>query len=491
MQRKWKRYLIYVPFVAGIILFLLLYRYSFPQGDDFTFASRGRTLASIGNFYKYYYTYAGSHIANSFAQILLLNGLFLWKILTPFVIEGTGLLLFYASCGHIAPQEDRWKRDFSLACICAFFPGLFPLAHGLFGDTFVWMDGSCNYLYPMLFLLIGVLPFWNALRGRPLSRPLQWICPIFFVVAGLMHEQIAVALFVFCMASLFLLKKQKPISPYFLVLFILSAAILIFTFTCPGAYYRLSTTSYATTNHQELLIRNLINYFSVFNGTLWPVSVLMGLCSLYFLHQCPMGRFPRLLKLLICLGCVLSALAKPIGLPAKSIFWVFFFAIYYLAILLGFLLTAHEMPQYQFLPALYLSLWSSQAIPAVLGAVGRPMFPLIILTLLLALSTAEGFQNNHVISVIEVCAAVTALLALLHAIGPFQSNFAAYQDIERQVNAARFGQSNVVTFDQRKLNKHYCYFNAFSQAYHYDIQQYYGLNAKVKIRFIASASPDA
>ncbi|HCC03183.1 MAG TPA: hypothetical protein DEP60_10805, partial [Ruminococcaceae bacterium] len=227
MQRKWKRYLIYVPFVAGIILFLLLYRYSFPQGDDFTFASRGRTLASIGNFYKYYYTYAGSRIANSFAQILLLNGLFLWKILTPFVIEGTGLLLFYASCGHIAPQEDRWKRDFSLACICAFFPGLFPLAHGLFGDTFVWMDGSCNYLYPMLFLLIGVLPFWNALRGRPLSRPLQWICPIFFVVAGLMHEQIAVALFVFCMASLFLLKKQKPISPYFLVLFILSAAILI------------------------------------------------------------------------------------------------------------------------------------------------------------------------------------------------------------------------------------------------------------------------
>ena len=112
MQRKWKRYLIYVPFVAGVILFLLLYRYSFPQGDDFTFASRGRTLASIGNFYKYYYTYAGSRIANSFAQILLLNGLFLWKILTPFVIEGTGLLLFYASCGHIAPQEDRWKRDF-------------------------------------------------------------------------------------------------------------------------------------------------------------------------------------------------------------------------------------------------------------------------------------------------------------------------------------------------------------------------------------------
>ena len=58
------------------------------------------------------------------------------------------------------------------------------------------------------------------------------------------------------------------------------------------------------------------------------------------------------------------------------------------------------------------------------------------------------------------------------------SNYAAYRNIERQVSSAKSRQTRSVYFDQGAFNSNYCYFNAFSSAYHYDLQKYYHLDKR-------------
>lgn len=167
-----------LPYLCAFLGLLFLYRFTFLQSDDYTFAVQGRSLESLLFNYLYYYQYAGSRMANLFASALLQGGgLFLWRLLTPAVIEGTAMLLSFYVAG---PQKGALSfRDVSFTCICALFPGLIPAAFHVFGDTFLWMDGSCNYLYPLFFALVGALPFYCALRG--------WTLPAF---SALLHRPV-------------------------------------------------------------------------------------------------------------------------------------------------------------------------------------------------------------------------------------------------------------------------------------------------------------
>lgn len=493
MLQKKKRYLFYLPFVAALFLFLLLYSYSFPQGDDFTFVARGRTLPNIWHYYLYYYSVAGSRMANFFAQLLLLSDLSVWKVLTPFVTQGIALLLFYWTTGRLAPREGRFRQDFALACICAFFPGLVPLGNHLFADTFLWMDGSCNYLYPLLFLLIGLLPFWNALCSHPPVHHLRWACPVFFVLAGLMHEQSAVAIFVFCVGSLFFLHKRGRLPRNLAVLTAVSAAILLFTFTCPGAYRRLMLTGQGHHGSPaKLLLHNLAVYFVPFSGDYWLVTTALGLCGLYVLHRFAAMRFPHAACAVLGFGTVLAPLSRILSLPTLQqnlspisvktvmllLYWILFFG-WLFAVLFR---AAQANPRLCHLPVLYAAAWGSQAIPTVLGGSGRPALPLVILSMLLVLCVMQEVPWGSLLPA-QLCTAAVAVLALLNTLAPVSANYASYQNILRQVSAAKAGKATVVVFDQKKFNMHYCYFHSFISAYDYDIRSYYQLNRKIQITY--------
>lgn len=494
MQKKrWNRYAIFLPYLFALIIFLLLYRYSFPQGDDFTFATRGGTLPRIWNYYTYYYTYAGARMSNVFASILLLTGVSVWRILTPLVMVGTSLLLFYCVTGRIQPRENQLARDFSLAFVCAFFPGLIPLAYHLFADTFLWMDGSCNYLYPLFFFLLGFLPFWNALRERPLPNALKWICPFFLLAAGLMHEQMTVALFVFCAASLIRLRIERRTSPYLNIVFGITIVLMIFTFTCPGAYYRLRETGGSKLPLAHRLFRNFLAYFSQFSNAMWIFAFLLGLCALYLLRHAR-GKFANCLKFFIVTGVVVAPLTQVFPFltlqssPSHAglrvalllLYWVLFF----FSLFPAFLLASHTNTAYRYAPAFYLGIIGSQAIPIVVGSTGRPLLPLAVLVILFVLCVADEIPHK-LITFAQVCTAIVGFYTIAVAISPAASNYAAYRNIEKQVSDAKSGKTKTVYFDQREMNSNYCYFNAFSSAYHYDLQQYYRLDKKVDLIFSA------
>ena len=482
-----------LPYLCAFLGLLFLYRFTFLQADDYTFAVQGRSLESLLFNYLYYYQYAGSRMANLFASALLQGGgLFLWRLLTPAVIEGTAILLSFYVAG---PQKGALSfRDVSFTCICALFPGLIPAAFHVFGDTFLWMDGSCNYLYPLFFALVGALPFYCALRGWTLPRFFRVAAPPCFVAGALLHEQMAVFLAAFSAAVLFCLRRQKP-QKLLVVLTGLSVLVLLFTLTCPGSYYRLGETVGAETSLLKQVLSHMAFYLFALTGEFWIFTLLSGLCPFVLLLRMKRRRDVPLLVFLgigmgwSFLGQLFPALRLPEtpfsgGTPQNiwegflTIFWI----AYFVAVFLAYLVYAKRTAKKEF-AVLTFSLWASQGIPVVLGSAGRAMYPFFLLSLCLFLRTAWELRGKWVPWAFVV-GAVFALGMLGRAYLVSSQNAEAYAQILQQVTQAKAGVSQVVVFDPAQFDDTYTYWRAFFAPYERYIRAYFSLPDTVELQFL-------
>ena len=500
-----KKALIYVPFLFVLALLFFQYSNGFLQGDDFTFLVKGGSLRRIFAFYQYYFVFAGSRMANLFAQLLLLDGLRIWKVATPLVICGTSLLLFYYIRGYVVPKgpetPERFRADFCMAAVCAVFPGLMPVNHNLYGDAFVWMDGSCNYLYPFFLMLIGFLPIYSILRDRPLPKLFRYVSPVCFCAAALLHEQMALLIFGMCVAAALYLARSKQMTRSVWTFCILSLLITVFTLTCPGGYHRLNSAARPANSLgiRGVFLNDLPTYFSsIFNDCLFWV-VLMGLCALFMIHAAGdgKGRAYSFFNFYLTTGVVLFAMSPMLKLPCvlylqkinsglklsadivAVVYWISFLAV----CLIAMIRAAKTCRKYRYVVVLFIGMWSSQAIPAVMGSWGRPLLPMVLLEFLLAASLFQElhfrYRNSAHLSI-----AAVGLCSMLIAIVMTMKNYSVYLDIDRQISDVRGGKSDTVVIDNRKFDLEYMYFNAFSRLYAKDIRKYYALPKDTILRII-------
>lgn len=503
-----KSVLLYLPFLLALCFWIGMYAFSFLQGDDYSFLVRGSgALKRIWDNYIYYYTYAGARMANLFAALLLLAELKIWRWLTPFVITGISLLLYYYVAGTCRTEGRPTCRDISLSCVCALFPGFIPVARHLFGDTFLWMDGSCNYLYPMLLALAGFVPFYCALRGWHMPRFFRYTAPVWFVAAGLLHEQVAMLLAVMSVLTVLYLHRERPRSIYLIVLTVLAVAVLIYMLTCPGAYYRLGTANADPTKESaQKMLSNLLIYLSPFGKEYWPWTAALGavaLCLLWRTNRRYPAKRNAFIFCFVGFGILLGPLSEALSLPtmqekpfsgsklsnlaeiALAAFWVLYFlAILY--ILLWCASSKHSPERgsnpFRYLSVLYIGMWASQAIPAVIGSTGRPMLPWVVLTLLITLCILHDMQFRWLWGM-QFAAAGVAVCMMCTAIHAASENYDAYQRITVQVEAAKRGETNVVVFDSTQFQFDYAYYNAFSAAYERDLRKYFQLPKSITLQF--------
>ncbi|WP_411677287.1 DUF6056 family protein [Caproicibacter sp.] len=495
-KRERNKFLVYIPFLFVLALLFFQYSNGFPQGDDFTFFIKGGSLPKIFAFYRYYYAVAGSRMANLFAQLLLLDGLRIWKIATPLAICGISLLLFYYIRGYIVPKgpetKERLHADFLLAAVCAVFPGLMPVSHNLYGDVFLWMDGSCNYLYPFFLMLIGFLPIYSILRNRTFPKPYRFVSPVCFCAAAFLHEQMALLIFGMCIAAVPYLIRSKQMTPYIWSLCALSILTTAFTLTCPGGYSRLHSSARPANSLgiRGVFLNNLPSYFSsIFNDCLFWV-VLMGLCALYMIHKTGDGKglLFEFFSFYLTAGVILFAMATMLKLPCVQyidridskwrllaeiiavIYWISFLAV----CLTAMIRTANMRREYRYAVVLFAGMWSSQAIPAIVGSWGRPMLPLVLLDFLLAASLFQGLHLRYGKSA-QLSVAAVGMCSMLIAAGVTMRNYRVYLDIDRQINDVHSGKSNMVVIDNRKFDLQFMYSSAFSVVYAKDIREYYSL----------------
>lgn len=507
-MKSWKSVLLYLPFLLAFFLWMGMYAFGFLQGDDYSFLVHGSgALKRIWDNYIYYYTYAGARMANLFASLLLLGELKIWRWLTPFVITGISLLLYYYVAGTCRTEGLPTRRNISLACVCALFPGLVPVARHLFGDTFLWMDGSCNYLYPILLALAGFVPFYCALRVQHTPRFFRYTAPIWFVAAGLLHEQVAMLLAVMSILTVVYLHRERPRSIYLIVLTVLAVGILVYMLTCPGAYYRLGTANADPTKESaKKMLSNVLIYLSPFGKEYWPWTAALGtsaLCLLWRTNRKYPTRRNAFVFGFVGFGILLGPLSEALSLPTMqdkpfsgsklgnlaevvlAAFWVLYF-LTILSILLwcasGKHAPAKGINSLRYLPVLYIGMWASQAIPAVIGSTGRPMLHWVMLTMLITLCVWHDMQLRW-LSGMQFAAAAVAVCMVCTAIHAVSENYDAYQHITVQVEATKRGETNVVVFDSTQFQFNYAYYNAFSPAYERELRNYFQLPKSITLQF--------
>jgi hypothetical protein len=474
--KHWKNYILYAPFLATLIYWLIIYSYTFLQGDDYRFSIHGGSLPKIWEHYLEYYTYGGARMGNLLAGVFLMMDMRVWQILTACVASAVSLTFFYYIRGSLHLSENPDRRTITLACVCAVFPGLLPMSSQLFSDSFLWLDGSTNYIYPFFLMLIGFLPFYNRLRGRTLPKIFAWISPICFVAAALLHEQVTTMLLCMCIATLLYLKHTiKKIPSSLKILTMINVCVLIFMLTAPGAYFRMQQENGVEQSTITNVLRNFRHYFVPLINNYWPWLIAMGLAAAFLLYrQFHKEKISFLILLYLFFGALLIILSQSLRFPMLqlpnpsaqtgryqqlaeimlTVYWI----LYILLIFAALLMHAHRQKSSSYLPVLYVGMWASQAIPAVATtSSGRAKMPLYALALLMIfcilwdcgedIRWAEILQDSLVlIGVVSfACIARGAVI-----------NGTAAANIEQQILKAQQGKQNTVLIDYNQFDWTYC-----------------------------------
>lgn len=189
---------------VGIFLFLFLFNNLTPMyfGDDYvySFIWEGHSIYEpltenavrisswkdlFDSQWLHYFTWSGRTVNHTLAQF------FLWKGKNVFNV-------FNALAGTVLAAEVYWcinkgviTKDISAGMICWIFFLLWSFTPA-FGTVFLWLDGSCNYLWPIVLLTGFSIPYIKKYYSFPAKNEKRtWFCIFIFLfgtIAGWTNE---------------------------------------------------------------------------------------------------------------------------------------------------------------------------------------------------------------------------------------------------------------------------------------------------------------
>lgn len=224
--------------ILGIVftLFLLLNIFTPLLGDDFLYMFHGEVrikniLQILENQYGHYFGWGGRSVVHFIAQIFLMFDKSIFNIANSIVfILLIVLIWIHAS---INKKLNISTLIFILLLIWYFTP--------VFGQTTLWLTGSCNYLWGTVLVLLFLLPFRLSLIKQINMKWYQIILfSIFGILAGWTNENTSAAMLF--MIGLILIKcfKDKKLKLWHITSFITSIIGFAFMILAPGNFARAS-----------------------------------------------------------------------------------------------------------------------------------------------------------------------------------------------------------------------------------------------------------
>ncbi len=205
--------------------------------DDFDYSfswATGERLAGVSDVLAsqavHWKLWGGRSVAHTLAQFFLLMGKPLFNALNPVVY-----LLLLICIMRLGGRTFRWHE----LAFCHL--ALFLLLPG-FGTVFLWLDGSCNYLWCSVLAMFPLMLTAGLEEGSfPKSIP-GWIISILLCfLAGWTNENTACGVFAGRMIWLFLRKKRGArITVFEIISFAAEAAGILLLLFSPGNFLRAS-----------------------------------------------------------------------------------------------------------------------------------------------------------------------------------------------------------------------------------------------------------
>ena len=267
---------------------------------NYSFNLAGKRYTSIQEafpfLYHHYFSWGGRVIVHFFAIFFLWAGKPIFNICNAFAFLGLIALMYYHAVG-LWPWSR--KQNYPMILLGILF-ALFAFTPA-FGQDFLWLVGSCNYLWGMLLFLIALVPFRAQLfsHENQFQNPI-WI-PIFFIgsiAAGWANENMGVTL-VFMMAlCIFSYAREYHTVHSWMILSLIGAIIgAAFLVLAPGNFVRL--TRVCTGGILGLPI--LHNFWNITKILLKPNFLLIPLCLTWILQILTAKNTDKRKPVLLCL----------------------------------------------------------------------------------------------------------------------------------------------------------------------------------------------
>lgn len=239
---------LFVAVAAFVFLWMLLLNFLTPWiADDYTFAfafDTGERLHSLPqllqSLYFHYFQWTGRVIVKFFAQGFTMLPKAVFDLCNAAAYLGLGLVLYRLARGR---RSGAWD----VAALVLIEIALW-LLNPAFGQTNLWMCGSCNYLWATLGCCAYLLPWRYWLQKPFMARP--WLAPAMAVgglFAGWLSENTSAGLLVCLVLSLAAALRQHKKAPVWMWAGLGGALVgFVLLIAAPGNYNRAKDFADAT-----------------------------------------------------------------------------------------------------------------------------------------------------------------------------------------------------------------------------------------------------
>ena len=217
-----------ILFLLVFLIMLILSCMTPMLADDYTYCfsfADGTRISRIGDIFPSLAAHRNVMNGRVFSHALTMLFLLLPKMVFNVLNAGNAVLLL-AVMSSFFGQGDR-RAAFSLE-LCAVF--LLWLVTPVFGQVFLWLDGSLNYSWAVTIVLLFLYPFFCMWMERPCKqdqcRPFRVLFILFAFVAGGYSENTSCAGIFMAAAFLVFVLHRKGKIPFHL--------IAAFTVACLG-----------------------------------------------------------------------------------------------------------------------------------------------------------------------------------------------------------------------------------------------------------------
>lgn len=148
-------YAICITFVPMLLLNILT-----PfSADDYSYSVQQNNLWDVFlNEYHQYMTWTGRSVAHINVRIFLLMPKMIFNIVNAIIYTLLTVLIYcYASGSKIKKNFNLTTYIFISTCLWIFIP--------FFGETVLWLTGSCNYLWGTVIILLFLFPYRMSVPG--------------------------------------------------------------------------------------------------------------------------------------------------------------------------------------------------------------------------------------------------------------------------------------------------------------------------------------
>ena len=324
--------------IMGCILFILfiffLNHYTLLVADDFSYAIGINSISDIVvSQYNHYFNWGGRSIAHFLVQFWLLVGKPLFNIANTIVYSIFILLVQF----HITGNRKKIQLWLFLALNLIFW-FLIPV----WGQNFIWLTGSCNYLWTTTIILFFLVPY--RLKYDNSEYKITFLCSLLFfllgILAGWSNENSGSAVLVFLIVYISIKMHKKVKFVLFEILGIIGFLIgFVLLISAPGNYAR-AEAEYQISSNNFLFIMNVLERFlSITFTSLQNYSLLILIVSIFIIFDLQFHKKQKVhgfsyYFIIAALAGLYSMVLSPV-FPLRVYFIVYVFGVIALGNILG------------------------------------------------------------------------------------------------------------------------------------------------------------